>query len=163
MLVLLDTSYFSDFSCSSFFKRYLIGVCEQFQVLNQLEAVIKRDYLSADYETTEELLCFCDSRSAVNKSNHPGSVTQLPWIPKTTAAAALRLFELDASIFYTPSQKAESHVEKKVEALPVSASLSLDPPLSCLHILLNPLHSMVPQMKTSCPRIGDACIIKKSH
>ncbi|XP_047970225.1 homeobox-DDT domain protein RLT1-like isoform X2 [Salvia hispanica] len=88
------------------------------QVLNQLEAVIKRDYLSADYETTEELLCFCDSRSAVNKSNHPGSVTQLPWIPKTTAAAALRLFELDASIFYTPSQKAESHVEKKVEALP---------------------------------------------
>ncbi|KAL1537842.1 homeobox-DDT domain protein RLT1-like [Salvia divinorum] len=88
------------------------------QVLNKIEAIIKRDYLSADFETTEELLCFCDSKSSVNKSNHPGSTPQLPWIPKTTAAAALRLFELDASIFYTPSQKAESQDEKKVESLP---------------------------------------------
>ncbi|KAH6773670.1 hypothetical protein C2S51_012074 [Perilla frutescens var. frutescens] len=88
------------------------------QILNQSEAVIKRDYLSADFETTEELLSVSDSRCAVNNSNFTGSVPQLPWIPKTTAAAALRLFELDASVFYTPSQKAESLDEKKVEALP---------------------------------------------
>ncbi|XP_022848148.1 homeobox-DDT domain protein RLT1-like [Olea europaea var. sylvestris] len=43
---------------------------------------------------------------------------QLPWIPQTTAAVALRLLELDASIFYVSQQKAELHDEKSVEALP---------------------------------------------
>ncbi|KAL0442726.1 UNVERIFIED_CONTAM: Homeobox-DDT domain protein RLT2 [Sesamum latifolium] len=97
------------------------------QILTQFEGAIKRDYLSADFETTEELLCYCDSsRGAAYGFNYTGSVPQLPWIPKTTAAVALRFLELDASIFYTPNQKAESHDEKTGDALPVeSLSLSL--------------------------------------
>lgn len=96
------------------------------QVLTQFEGAIKRDYLSADFETTEELLCFCNSsRDACNEFNYPGSV-QLPWIPKNTSGVALRLLELDACIFYTPNQKAEAHDDTKVEALPVeSLSISL--------------------------------------
>ncbi|KAI3456227.1 hypothetical protein Pfo_012890 [Paulownia fortunei] len=89
------------------------------QILTHFEGAIKRDYLSADFETTEELLCYCDSsRGAASEFNYPVNVPQLPWIPKTTAAVALRLLELDASIFYTPDQKAEFHDEKKMEALP---------------------------------------------
>ncbi|PIN06555.1 Transcription factor PHOX2/ARIX, contains HOX domain [Handroanthus impetiginosus] len=87
------------------------------QILTQFEGTIKRDFLSADFETTEELLCYCDS-SRVAATEFSGSVRHLPWIPKTTTAVALRLLELDASIFYTPKQKAESHDEKKMEALP---------------------------------------------
>ncbi|KAL6567386.1 hypothetical protein OROGR_001054 [Orobanche gracilis] len=88
------------------------------QILTQLEGAIKRDYLSEDFETTEELLC-CDlSRGAASDFNCPGSVPQLPWIPKTTASVALKLLELDSSIFFTPKQKAESRDENKVEALP---------------------------------------------
>ncbi|XP_073158296.1 homeobox-DDT domain protein RLT1 [Henckelia pumila] len=92
------------------------------QLLTQFEGAIKRDYLSADFETTEELLCYCaSSRGAKYEFSCSGSVPQLPWIPETTAAVALRLFELDSSIFYTPNQKAESHEEKKVETLTKSA------------------------------------------
>ncbi|KAL7129980.1 hypothetical protein ABFS83_13G103000 [Erythranthe nasuta] len=88
------------------------------QVLTQFEGVIKRDYLSEDFETAEELLSCDSSRGAANGFKDPGFVPQLPWLPKTTAGVALRLLELDGSIFYTPNQKAESHEEKKVEALP---------------------------------------------
>ncbi|XP_073301309.1 homeobox-DDT domain protein RLT1-like [Primulina huaijiensis] len=92
------------------------------QLLTQFEGTIKRDYLSAEFETTEELLCYCaSSRGATYEFTCPGSVPQLPWIPETTAAVALRLFELDSSIFYTPNQKAESHEEKKVETLTKSS------------------------------------------
>lgn len=98
------------------------------QLLTQFERVIKRDYLSSDYETTEELLTYCGS-SRGTAHDFTGFVPQLPWIPKTTAAVGLRLLELDASIIYTPEQKAEAHDEKKVEeALPVeSPLLSLSP------------------------------------
>ncbi|KAG8385512.1 hypothetical protein BUALT_Bualt03G0053000 [Buddleja alternifolia] len=95
------------------------SVEDHLQILTQFEGAVKRDYLSADFETTEELLCHSDSsRGGGHELTYPASVPYLPWIPKTTAALALRLLELDASIFYTPNQKAESHDEKKVEALP---------------------------------------------
>ncbi|KAK4485260.1 hypothetical protein RD792_007892 [Penstemon davidsonii] len=81
------------------------------KMLTQFERAIKRDYLSSDFETAEELVSYC-------ASSYPGSVPQLPWIPNTTAAVALRLLELDASISYTPNQKSEILDEKKVEALP---------------------------------------------
>ncbi|GFP97110.1 homeobox protein aristaless [Phtheirospermum japonicum] len=92
------------------------------QILTLLEGAIKRDYLSEDFETTDELLR-CDSSrgAAASEFTQLGPVPQLPWIPKTTAAMSLRLLELDASIFYTPNQKAESLDEKKIEPLPTFA------------------------------------------
>ncbi|XP_051126147.1 homeobox-DDT domain protein RLT1-like [Andrographis paniculata] len=92
------------------------------QIVTQFEHAIKRDYLSADFETTEELLCYSDATGrATSDFTHSESLPQLPWVPKTSAAAALRLFELDTAIFYTSKQKSESQDEKKMEALPESA------------------------------------------
>ncbi|KAL3643462.1 hypothetical protein CASFOL_014277 [Castilleja foliolosa] len=101
----------------------LSSIEDLLQILTQLEGAIKRDYLSEDFETTDELLR-CDSSrgAAVSEFNHLGGpIPLLPWIPKTTAAVSLRLLELDASIFYTPNQKAESLNEKKTEPLPTFA------------------------------------------
>ncbi|XP_076957084.1 homeobox-DDT domain protein RLT1-like [Bidens hawaiensis] len=75
------------------------------QVLTQFESVIKRDYLSLEFETTEELLGTAGLSGRVGSS--AGPVPVLPWIPQTTAAVSLRLLELDGLISYTPEQKAE--------------------------------------------------------
>nr|XP_043622905.1 homeobox-DDT domain protein RLT1 isoform X2 [Erigeron canadensis] len=75
------------------------------QVLTWFESVIKRDFLSLNFETTEELLGI--SGLSENASSSSGSVPVLPWIPQTTAAVTLRLLELDGLISYTPEQKAE--------------------------------------------------------
>lgn len=71
-----------------------------------LEGGLKRDFLLANFETTNELLGSC------NLIGHPDdnaygldAVMALPWIPLATSAVALRLMELDASICYTPDQK----------------------------------------------------------
>ncbi|XP_055805776.1 homeobox-DDT domain protein RLT1 [Solanum dulcamara] len=89
------------------------------QILTQLEGVIKRDYLSADYETAEELMGLCAlSRKGACESTYPESVPQLPWIPQTTSAVALRLLELDSSISYDPQQKTEAELKNKVDCLP---------------------------------------------
>ncbi|KAK4368975.1 hypothetical protein RND71_012767 [Anisodus tanguticus] len=71
------------------------------QILTLLEAVIKREYLISNYETTNELL------GAVSNSNLDGKAV-LPWVPHTTSAVALRLMELDSSICYTQQQKVNS-------------------------------------------------------
>lgn len=84
----------------------LLSVRHSLQILTQLEGVIKQDYLSSNYETTAELLGFCTLSGKAAKESDPELVPQLPWIPQTTAAVALRLLELDSSIFYTPLQKA---------------------------------------------------------
>lgn len=85
-------------------------------MLTQFEGIIKRNHLSSDFETTEELLSYCAlSKGVAYNSARPGFVPHLPWIPQTTAAVALRLLELDASIVYNPLEKPESHEEKKVE------------------------------------------------
>ncbi|KAL2524213.1 homeobox-1 [Abeliophyllum distichum] len=89
------------------------------QILTQIEIAIKRNYLSADFETTEELMGYCaSSRGASYEFSYPGSFPQLPWIPQTTAAVALKLLELDASLSYVEQQMAESHDVDKVEPLP---------------------------------------------
>ncbi|CAN4078885.1 unnamed protein product [Withania somnifera] len=88
------------------------------RILTQLEGAMKRDYLSAEYETAEELMGLCAlSRNAAREATYPESV-QLPWIPQTTAAVALRLLELDASISYDPQQKTEPELKNKVDCLP---------------------------------------------
>lgn len=80
------------------------SVGDLLQIQTQFEGVIKQDHLSSNYETTAELLGLCaSSGKAVKESDHE---SVLPWIPQTTAAVALRLLELDSSIFYTPLQKA---------------------------------------------------------
>ncbi|KAD7117894.1 hypothetical protein E3N88_05162 [Mikania micrantha] len=76
------------------------------QVLTWFESVIKRDYVSLEFETTEELL----GTSGLSERVASGSVPVLPWIPQTTAAVSLRLFELDSLIFYTPEQKSEHNM-----------------------------------------------------
>ncbi|KAI3710229.1 hypothetical protein L2E82_40005 [Cichorium intybus] len=75
------------------------------QILTWFESVIKRDHLSLDFETTEELL----GTSGVPEKavSGTGTVPVLPWVPQTTAAVTLRLLELDASISYSPEQKAQ--------------------------------------------------------
>ncbi|XP_034701923.1 homeobox-DDT domain protein RLT2 isoform X4 [Vitis riparia] len=83
------------------------------QILTLLESNIRRDYLSSDFETTNELLGLSNaSGCAVDDSLAAGSVPVLPWIPQTTAAVAIRLIELDASISYMLHQKLESHKDK---------------------------------------------------
>ncbi|KAF8413823.1 hypothetical protein HHK36_001817 [Tetracentron sinense] len=84
------------------------------QILTLLEGVIKRDCLSSNFETTEELLVSSTSSGgSVDNSSHHGSVPVLPWVPQTTAAVALRLMEVDASISYLLHQKVESHKDKE--------------------------------------------------
>ncbi|KAI3800848.1 hypothetical protein L1987_28946 [Smallanthus sonchifolius] len=77
------------------------------QVLTWLECVIKRDYMSLEFETTEELLGTSGLSELVASGFGSGLVPVLPWIPQTTAAVSLRLFELDSSFSYSPEQKAE--------------------------------------------------------
>lgn len=87
---------------------------------------MKRDNLSSSFETTEELLSYCaSSKNASYDSAHSGSIPQLPWIPQTTAAVALRLLDLDASISYGQPQKPDLQEEKKVEHLIVELSFPL--------------------------------------
>ncbi|KAF8409189.1 hypothetical protein HHK36_005263 [Tetracentron sinense] len=84
------------------------------QIMTLLEGIIKQDCLSSNFETTNELLGFSTpSTTPVEYSSHPGLVPVLPWVPQTTAAVALRLMELDASISYMLHQKVESHREKE--------------------------------------------------
>ncbi|KAI3741695.1 hypothetical protein L1987_59369 [Smallanthus sonchifolius] len=77
------------------------------QVLTWLESVIKWDHMSLEFETTEELLGTSGLSELVASGFGSGLVPVLPWIPQTTAAVSLRLFELDSSISYSPEQKAE--------------------------------------------------------
>ncbi|KAJ9136123.1 hypothetical protein P3X46_033231 [Hevea brasiliensis] len=89
---------------------------ELLQILTVLESAIKRDYLSANFEMTKELLGSATSaQSALYGSTDLGSVPVLPWIPKTTAAVALRLFELDGSVAYIQHEKAELSEDKPVK------------------------------------------------
>ncbi|KAJ0018948.1 hypothetical protein Pint_10515 [Pistacia integerrima] len=92
----------SKLSISSFTEEVL-------QVLTLCESGIKRQYLSSNFETTKELL-----GSSVLSAD-AASVPILPWIPKTTAAVALRLLELDVSIMYVKPEKVEPLEDKEVK------------------------------------------------
>lgn len=52
------------------------------------------------------------------------SVAQLPWLPRTSAAVALRLFELDSSIFYSEHQKAEAYSMTEIAKFEVELFIS---------------------------------------
>lgn len=84
-----------------------------------LESAVKRDFLSLNFETTTELLGSCNSMIA-NRSSIAETVSVLPWLPQTTSSVALRLMELDSSIFYTLEQKEESQKDKGGSDLMVS-------------------------------------------
>uniref|UniRef100_A0A6M2E7G3 Homeobox domain-containing protein n=1 Tax=Populus davidiana TaxID=266767 RepID=A0A6M2E7G3_9ROSI len=89
---------------------------ELLQRLTVFESAIKRERLSSNFETTKELLGpSASSGSAAHDSASLGSVSLLPWMPKTTAAVALRLFELDASIIYVKNEKPEPSTDKSVK------------------------------------------------
>ncbi|KAG6777081.1 hypothetical protein POTOM_016883 [Populus tomentosa] len=86
------------------------------QRLTVFESAIKRERLSSNFETTKELLGpSASSGSAARDSASLGSVSLLPWMPKTSAAVALRLFELDASIIYVKNEKPEPSTDKSVK------------------------------------------------
>ncbi|EXB54945.1 Homeobox protein [Morus notabilis] len=83
------------------------------QVLTLLEGAIKREFLFSDFETTSELLeSLNPGRYAVTSSHSLETVAVLPWVPRTSAAVALRVMEFDAAIFYVPRQKVESQKDK---------------------------------------------------
>ncbi|CAA0816207.1 Homeodomain-like transcriptional regulator [Striga hermonthica] len=84
------------------------------QSLTLLEDGIKREFLSANYETTSEILTSSGAAgNCVKTLFMPKEVAVLPWIPRTTPAVALRLMELDLSIYYTLDQKAAHEKEKE--------------------------------------------------
>ncbi|KAL9241090.1 hypothetical protein vseg_015240 [Gypsophila vaccaria] len=79
------------------------------QVLTLLEGAIKRDFLSPNFQTTNEWLSSGKNVGyAVHDGSNFGTITVLPWIPQTTSAVALRLMELDSAVAYLPDQKIES-------------------------------------------------------
>ncbi|KAF8031177.1 hypothetical protein BT93_D0397 [Corymbia citriodora subsp. variegata] len=78
---------------------------ELLQMVTLFEGAVKREYLSADFELSKELLGLVRNTGDESKSSEAVSV--LPWIPQTTAAVALRLFELDSSITYVKQEKSD--------------------------------------------------------
>ncbi|KAI4322719.1 hypothetical protein L6164_022386 [Bauhinia variegata] len=93
------------------------------QILTVLESAIKREHLASNYETTSELLGSRSSSGCLVKDTiGAGGIRVLPWVPRTTAAVALRFMELDASIFYTLQQKLESEKDKKIKDVVVKFS-----------------------------------------
>ncbi|XVE66156.1 hypothetical protein DITRI_Ditri08aG0057700 [Diplodiscus trichospermus] len=86
---------------------------ELLQVLTLLESSISRDYLSSNFGSTSELLSPSNlSVGVADDSSNLEAVPVLPWIPKTTAAVALRLIEFDAALSYTCNQRAETWKDK---------------------------------------------------
>ncbi|CAN1844627.1 Homeobox-DDT domain protein RLT2 [Linum perenne] len=89
---------------------------EQLQALTVLEAALRNDYLSSNFETTSELLGLSDPPGfdAATISSSMDMVPLLPWLPRTTAAVALRVMEFDASIAYILQQKVKMEEEDKI-------------------------------------------------
>lgn len=76
-------------------------------MLTLLEDVVRRDHLLPEFERTKDLLSLPESSEQdFFDLEH---VPVLPWIPCTIAALALRLLELDCSIFYVEPEQPESH------------------------------------------------------
>lgn len=53
------------------------------------------------------------SEVVARSSTDPESVAVLPWVPQTTAALSLRLFEFDSSISYVKLERVEPCEEKE--------------------------------------------------
>lgn len=82
--------------------------------------------MSANYETTSEILRSCKvvGRYA-DTFSRPEAVAVLPWMPRTTPAVALRLMELDTSIYYTHHQKETHQKDNEAGYFNVRISVSL--------------------------------------
>lgn len=92
------------------------------QLVTLLESAIKRDCLSPNFETTNELLgSSTPGTGAENNAGISGSMPVLSWVPPTIAAVALRLMDLDASISYMLHQKLEFDQEKEAGDFIVSS------------------------------------------
>lgn len=90
-------------------------------MLTIFERALRRDFLSSNFSTTDELLGSSSmSGSAAHASTNLESVAVLPWVPQTTAALSLRLFELDSSISYVKLEKLEPGEEKEAREYIVS-------------------------------------------
>ncbi|CAN0915229.1 Homeobox-DDT domain protein RLT2 [Linum grandiflorum] len=83
---------------------------EQLQALTVLETALRKDYLSSNFETTSELLGLPDPPGF--DAATISMVPLLPWLPRTTAAVALRVLEFDASIAYILQQKVKLEEDK---------------------------------------------------
>ncbi|CAN6444549.1 unnamed protein product [Victoria cruziana] len=95
------------------------------QVLLMLEAAVKRDFLSQSFETAKELIGSGGHSYAADGSFIPGSFAVLPWIPRTTAAVALRLLEFDASLSYTIHQRLGAQRDKETDEFRVSSKFTI--------------------------------------
>ncbi|GER43158.1 homeodomain-like transcriptional regulator [Striga asiatica] len=105
------------------------------QTLTLLEDSIKREFLSSNYETTSELLNSSEAfGNCVETLCMLRQVSLLPWIPRTMPAVALRLMELDVSIYYSPDQKAtrqkEHHEAAHFSKFPMNYSSSWAEPVN---------------------------------
>ncbi|KAE9591707.1 hypothetical protein Lal_00039042 [Lupinus albus] len=89
------------------------SVVELLQILSLFERALRREFLSSNFATTDELLGFSSMSESAHASTDPESVAVLPWVPQTTAALSLRLFEIDSSISYVKPVKPEHHEEKE--------------------------------------------------
>ncbi|KAK7327836.1 hypothetical protein VNO77_21929 [Canavalia gladiata] len=84
------------------------SVEELLQILTLFERALRQDFLSSNFSTTDELLGSSSlSESSAQASTDPEYVTVLPWVPLTTAALSLRLFEIDSSISYVKLERLE--------------------------------------------------------
>ncbi|XP_076913172.1 homeobox-DDT domain protein RLT2-like [Bidens hawaiensis] len=84
--------------------------------LTILESVIKRDFLSRNFETTDELLGSNNS-ALLHTNGGYASVSMLPWLPETTSSIGLRLMELDTCVHYLISQKEDAEKDKPTNFL----------------------------------------------
>ncbi|XP_050371272.1 homeobox-DDT domain protein RLT1 isoform X2 [Argentina anserina] len=91
------------------------SVEELLQMLTLLETAIKRDFVSSNFAATNELLG-SSKQSVIANPDYldTKSVSVLPWIPYTTAAVALRVYEMDSAIMYIPHEKPEPKGDKEV-------------------------------------------------
>ncbi|XP_047163549.1 homeobox-DDT domain protein RLT1 [Vigna umbellata] len=90
------------------------SVEELIQILTLFEKALRRDFLSSNFSTTDELLGSSSMLECSGQaSTDPESVPVLPWVPLTTAALSLRLFEIDSSISYVKPERLEPSEEKE--------------------------------------------------
>ncbi|KAL1335880.1 hypothetical protein HN51_030325 [Arachis hypogaea] len=92
------------------------SVEELLQILALFEKALRRDFLSSNFSTTDELLGLSNmGGNASLTSTDPESVAVLPWVPQTTAAVSLRLLEIDSSINYVHLEIPEPCKEKEAK------------------------------------------------
>lgn len=95
------------------------------QILTLFEKALRRDFLSSNFSTTDELLGSSSIPECSGQpSTDPESVAVLPWVPLTTAALSLRLFEIDSSISYVKPERLEPSEEKEAREYIVSLKFS---------------------------------------